>query len=76
MSKDQVNQILHSKTLKFTVIVYLEIASLWLTLRENKSLATSFAELKHYGDNHNYWIRWKTKSLLDTRHFITDIYGT
>ena len=63
------------KILKFKDLLHLQNCLFVLQIEQNKTLAKSFATLKHCGDNHNYQTQACTKRILDTPLYKTNTYG-
>ena len=75
--QDSVNGIYKDfKILKFPDLIKLQNCLFVSQLEENEKLSSSFADLKHCGENHNYQTRSKAKKLLDIPLFQTDTYET
>ena len=64
------------KILKFPNFLYLQDCLFMSQIETNQTLANSFVDLRHCGDNHNYLTKSKAKGLLDIHFVNTQIYGT
>ena len=64
------------KIFKFKDLLHLQNCLFVSQIEQNQTLAKSFVNLKHCGDNHNYQTGASTKRILDTPLYITNTYGT